>query len=258
MVAGKTEAWGSSLSPSSSEPWRWEGGGRFEIGLEAGAGVRREKEQRTLEQQEGERLCTTASPPSRAQNKGAWGNSAAHVQSTATRCPRPQAVRARGASPLPFHLSTRPSPCAPWARGLLSAFWERGSPDLPAYGLRHGSNGGPAWPIFINTRLKTLARGQASRGGRHDASSSTVSSGWLARRRRDQGGVPHEVPMTQAMTTKGARRAPARAASPFPLWCKGSKRRREDQAKAPISVQQDQDQSNGGKEVTMEPRTASP
>src|SRR4051812_34327841 len=36
------------------------------------------------------------------------------------------------------------------------------------------------------------------------------------------------------------------------------KRRREDQAKAPISVLRDQDQSNGGKEVTMEPRPASP
>src|SRR3954463_7027806 len=70
--------------------------------------------------------------------------------------------------------------------------------------------------------------------------------------------VPHEVPMTQALMTKGARRAPARAASPFPLWCKGGKRRREDQAKAPILVQQDQDRSNGGKEVTMEPRMASP
>src|SRR4051812_8097899 len=33
----------------------------------------------------------------------------------------------------------------------LSAFWERGSPDLPACGLRRGSKGGPAWPIFINT-----------------------------------------------------------------------------------------------------------
>src|SRR3954465_9775632 len=63
--------------------------------------------------------------------------------------------------------------------------------------------------------------------------------------------------MTQAMTTKDARRAPARAASPFPLWCKGGKRRREDQAKAPILVQRDQDQSNGGKEVIVEPRTAS-
>src|SRR3954467_9148465 len=64
--------------------------------------------------------------------------------------------------------------------------------------------------------------------------------------------------MTQAMTTKGARRAPSPAASPFPLWCKGGKRRREDQAKASISVQRDQDQSNGGKEVIVEPRTVSP
>ena len=84
--------------------------------------------------------------------------------------------------------------------------------------------------------LKTLARGQASRGGRHEASSGTASSGWLARRRRDQGGVPHEVPMMQAMTTQ-ARRAPACAQSLFPLWCKGSKRRQEYQAKATISVQ---------------------
>src|SRR4051812_7825656 len=140
----------------------------------------------------------------------------------------------------------------------MSAFWERGSPDLPACGLRRGSNGGPARPIFINTRLKTLARGQASRSGRHDASSGAASSGWLTRRRRDQGGVPREVPMMQAMTIEGARRAPTRAASPFPLWCKGGKHRREDQEKAPISVQRDQDQSNGVKEVTMEPRTASP
>src|SRR3954471_15324026 len=133
-----------------------------------------------------------------------------------------------------------------------------GSPDLPAYGLRRGSKGDPARPIFINTRPKTLARGQASRGGRHGASSGPASSGWLTRRRRDQGGVPHEVPMTQAMTTKGARRAPARAVSSFPLWCKGGKHRREDQAKASISVQRDQDQSNGGEEVIVEPRTASP
>src|SRR4051812_39656320 len=118
--------------------------------------------------------------------------------------------------------------------------------------------GGPARPIFINTRPKTLARGQASWGGRRGASSGAASSGWLTRRRRDQGGVPHDVPMTQAMMTKGARRAPGRAVSSFPLWCKWGKRRREDQAKTSISVQQDQDQSNGGEEVIVEPRTASP
>ena len=89
----------------------------------------------------------------------------AHVQSTATRRPRPQAVRARGASHLPFYLSARPCPGAPWARGLLSAFWERGSPDLPACGPRRGYASWPARPIFINKAFKTLTRGQASRGG---------------------------------------------------------------------------------------------
>ena len=64
--------------------------------------------------------------------------------------------------------------------------------------------------------------------------------------------------MTQAMTTKGASRAPARAVSFFPLWCKGSERRREHQAKASILVQQDQDESNGRMEVTVEPKSASP
>ena len=47
------------------------------------------------------------------------------------------------------------------------------------------------------------------------------------------------------MTTE-ARRAPAYAESLFPLWCKGGKHRREYQAKATISVQQDQDQQGGG------------
>ena len=104
--------------------------------------------------------------------------------------------------------------------------------------------------------LKTLARGQASRGGRQEASSGTASLGWLARRQRDQGGVPHEVPVTQAMTTK-ARRAPACVESLFTLWCKGGKRRQGYQAKATISVQQDQDQQDGRTEVIVEPKPAS-
>ena len=68
------------------------------------------------------------------------------------------------------------------------------------------------------------------------------------------------MPVTQAMTTKaqaGARRAPACAESLFPLWCKGGKRRQGYQAKATISVQQDQDQQNGRTEVIVEPRIAS-
>ena len=116
---------------------------------------------------------------------------------------------------------------------------------------------GPSAAHLHQHKLKTLARGQASRGGWQKASSGTASSGWLARRRRDQGGVPHKVPVTQAMTTK-ARRALACAESLFPLWCKGSKRRQEYQAKATILVQQDQDQQNGRMEVIMEPKPASP
>ena len=62
--------------------------------------------------------------------------------------------------------------------------------------------------------------------------------------------------MTQAMTTE-ARWAPACVESLFPLWCKGSKRRQEYQAKTTISVQQDQDQQNGKMEVIVEPKSAS-
>ena len=56
-------------------------------------------------------------------------------------------------------------------------------------------------------KLKTLARGQASRGGRQEASSGASSSGRLTRRWRDQGRAPCEEPMTQAMMIE-ARRAP--------------------------------------------------
>ena len=60
-------------------------------------------------------------------------------------------------------------------------FWERGSPDLPACGPRRGYASGPVRPIFINKAFKTLARGQASRGGRRKTSSGAASPGYLAR-----------------------------------------------------------------------------
>ena len=119
---------------------------------------------------------------------------------------------------------------------------------------------GPSTAHLHQHKLKTLARGQASWGGRQRASSGTASSGWLTRRRRDQNGVPREVPVMQAMTIQGTRRVPARAASSFPLWCKGGKRSRGEprhQAKVAISVQRDQDQEDYETEVTMEPKMAS-
>ena len=63
--------------------------------------------------------------------------------------------------------------------------------------------------------------------------------------------------MTQAMTIEGARRASARGASFFPLWCKGGKRSRgvpRHQAKVAISVQRDQEQEDYETEVTVGPK----
>ena len=83
---------------------------------------------------------------------------------------------------------------------------------------------GPRAAHLHQLKLKTLARGQASRGGRQEASSGAASLGRLARRRRDQGRAPREEPVTQAMTieTRQAlgRRRPAQCPC-FPFGAKG-------------------------------------
>ena len=52
---------------------------------------------------------------------------------------------------------------------------------MPACGPRRGFASRPVRPIFISKTFKTLARGQASRGGRHKTSSGAASHGCLAR-----------------------------------------------------------------------------
>ena len=166
----------------------------------------------------------------------------------------------------------RPSPLSSSLNGVdrnretrVSAFWERGSPDLPACSPRRGSSGGGARTTHLHQQgLKTLARGQASRGGRHKTSSEASSPGWLVRggeiKARQTSRGPRDV-SNDDRDQAGARRAPARAASLFPLLCQGGKRRRgvpRHQAKVSISVQRDQDQQDGKTEVTMEPKAASP
>ena len=119
-----------------------------------------------------------------------------------------------------FGFASKPSPSAPWARGLLSAFWERGSQDLPACGPRRGFASRLVRPIFINKAFKTLARGQASRGGRRKTSSGAASPGRLARggeikaRQTSRGSrdVSHDD-----RDEAGARRAPARSVLVSPL-----------------------------------------
>ena len=70
--------------------------------------------------------------------------------------------------------------------------------------------------------LKTLARGQASRGGRHKTSLGASSPGWLARggeiKARQTSRGPRDVSHDD-QDQAGARRAPARTVSLFPLWC---------------------------------------
>src|SRR4051812_4560461 len=86
---------------------------------------------------------------SRAVVGAAWGSGDAHVQSTTTRRPRPQGFGARDTLYLTFGFASKPSPSVPWARGLLSAFWERGSPDLRACGPRRGCASRHVRPILI-------------------------------------------------------------------------------------------------------------
>ena len=66
-------------------------------------------------------------------------------------------------------------------------FWERGSPDLPACGLRRASRGGPAWPIFISTSSRP-SRG-AKPCGAEDSRlpQERPRQAKLVRRRRGQG-----------------------------------------------------------------------
>ena len=164
---------------------------------------------------------------------------------------------------LPFRLPARPSPGTPWARGLLSAFWEWGSPDLPACGLRRGSKGAQHGPS-PSTQTQDPREGPSLAGRmtrsflRHGLIRLAHEEAERPRRGTSRGArdASHDDQGHQA----GARRAPAHAMSSFPLLGKGGKRRRgvpRHQAKVSISVQRDQDQQDGRMEVTMDPKTAS-
>ena len=177
---------------------------------------------------------------SRAVAEASWGSADAHVQSIATWRPRPQAIGARGASRLPLRFSAKPSLGAPWARGLLSAFWERGSPDLPACSLRRGSSGGPVRPSFISSCSRPSQGAKPCEADDRRLPQEQPHQAGSRGGGEIKAGVPHEEPVTQAMTIE-TRRAPACAVSLFPLRCKGSKHRPRHQAKVTIPVQRDQD-----------------
>ena len=114
-------------------------------------------------------------------------------------------------------------------------------------------------PIFINEAFKTLARGQASRGGRRKTSSGAASLGWLARGgeikargtsrgsydvshddQDQEGASMHSVPVSSLVLRRQAQaRSTEASGKGFHI---GATR---------------QDQQDGRTEVTVEPKTAS-
>ena len=122
---------------------------------------------------------------SREVAEAAWGSGDAHVQSTATHRPRPQAIGVCGAPHLTFGFASKPSPSVPWARGLLSAFWEWGYPDLPACGVAQGvAQYGPSsstnaqdpreGPSLAGRTTQGLLRGGLTRQARKEAERSRM------------------------------------------------------------------------------------
>ena len=143
----------------------------------------------------------------------------------------------------------------------MSAFWERGSPDLPACGPRRGSTSWPVRPIFTSQHSRP-SRGAKPREGdvtRPPRERSHQASSRGAERSRQ--GKPRELPMTRAMTIK-ARRAPGgRQRVQCPRFLFGAKEGSACEESRGIRQRfpyRCNETKTSRTEVTMEPKTASP
>ena len=90
-------------------------------------------------------------------------------------------VRARGAPHLPVGYAAKPSPSAPWARGLLPVFWERGSPDLPSWDPWRGSINVPVRPSFSSNNSRPSRGAKPREENDTKTSLGAPSLGWLPR-----------------------------------------------------------------------------
>ena len=135
----------------------------------------------------------------------------------------------------------------------LSAFLEWGSPDIPAYGLRRGSSGGPARPIFISSCLRPSRRAKPRGADDRELPQRQPHQAGSRGGGEIKAGVPREEPVTQAMTIE-TRRAPACAVSLFPLWCKGGKHRPRHQAKVTIRCNETKTSRTAGRRSPWSPR----
>ena len=124
-----------------------------------------------------------------------------------------------------IHFPARPSPGAPWARGLLSVFWEWGSLDFPTCGLRRGSSGGPMRPSFISSSSRPSQGAKPCGADDRRLLQEQPHQAGSRGGGEIKAGVPREEPVTQAMTIE-IRRAPGGrrpAQCPcFPFGAKGA------------------------------------
>ena len=121
-----------------------------------------------------------------------------------------------------------PQTCLPAAYGMARVVAQCGPPSSTQSSRpsRGASLAGRTMGSFLRSSLVRLAREEVERS-----------------RRGTSRGVRDESHDDRSQA--GARWALACAESLFPLWCKGGKHRQGYQAKATISVQQDQDQQDG-------------
>ena len=155
-----------SLSSSTLEPWRrkWIGDG-----MESGEGSTSSQERGGAEDKRGGqgwlgRVCNRRTS-SGTVTEAAWGSGDAHVPSIATRQSRPQAVGAPRCSALSLWLHLEAKSEHALGPGATIGILGMGVPRLACLRPVVWLKGGPSMAHLHQHRPKTLARGQASRGG---------------------------------------------------------------------------------------------
>ena len=97
----------------------------------------------------------------------------------------------------------------------MSAFWDRGYPDLPACGPWRGSINGPVWSSFSNNNSGPSRWAKPREADDTKTSLGAASLGWLLR----------SGDIYAGSTSRGSRdvshddQGKAGAVYQFPLWC---------------------------------------
>ena len=169
---------------------------------------------------------------------------------------RPRPINHHVAPKAAGYWGPRRSALAPWLRreamseralgpGATIGILGMGVPRLACLRPRAWLHQWPGTSHLHQQPLKTLARGQASRGGGRKTSSGITSLGWLLRSgdiyaRGTSRGARYVSRDDQGQVGASGRRVPVAS-----LVLKGQAQARSPEAKVTISVQRDQDQQDG-------------